>query len=377
MKAMGRVLGVVILALALSFSGAWAQGVIKIGVVTATTGKYAPLGQGNITAINLGAKLLNQQGGVLGKKIEIVFHDGEALPEKSSQLTKKVVEEDKVPAVIGCCSTVASFAISNVCNEKKVLHTYCCPQTSIWKRDGKIFKYSFPTVFGNNLDAQAIAIFLGRLNVTKVAIFHDSNQYGTEGGDLLEKALQKDGKIKVVAKEKYQTTDRDLTAALTKMQMQGPQAMVIWGTMPTPPIIARNMRQIGMNIQIIGAQGMATPDYALMGKEAAEGTVFTSPLNYGNPLPEEKMLFDNYLIEYKKPPSPFAAHGWDAFMLVVESIKRSNSTDPDKMQAALENLKGYKGAMGVFNFSPDNHDGLSLDAVSYIKVKEGKWISVQ
>jgi branched-chain amino acid transport system substrate-binding protein len=137
------------------------------------------------------------------------------------------------------------------------------------------------------------------------------------------------------------------------------------------------MRQIGMNIQIIGAQGMATPDYALVGKEAAEGTVFTSPLNYGNPLPEEKMLFDNYLIEYKKPPSPFAAHGWDAFMLVIEAIKRSNSTDPDKMQAALENLKGYKGAMGVFNFSPDNHDGLSLDAVSYIKVKEGKWLSVQ
>ena len=64
-------------------------------------------------------------------------------------------------------------------------------------------------------------------------------------------------------------------------------------------------------------------------------------------------------------------------MLVIESIKRSNSTDPEKMQAALENLKGYKGVMGVFNISPDNHDGLTLDAVSYIKVKDGKWVSVR
>ena len=377
MRKMRRIVVSAILASVLSFSGAWAQETIKIGVVTAASGKYTPLGQGNITAINLGAKMLNEQGGVLGKKIEILFHDGEGLPDKSSQLAKKLIEEDNVSAIIGCASVVASYAISNVANQHKVVQVYNCPQTAIWKRADKIYKYSFPSTFGNNLDAKAVAHYLEGLGISKVAIFHDSNQYGTEGASLLKKELIKGGKVKIVAMEKYQKSDRDLTAPLTKMQMKRPEAMAIWGTMPTPPIIAKNMRQIGMNIPIIGSQGMATPAYIKVAKEAAEGTVFTSPLNYGNPLPDEKILFDNYQAEYGKPPSPFAAHGWDAFMLVIESIKRSNSTDPEKMQAALENLKGYKGVMGVFNISPDNHDGLTLDAVSYIKVKDGKWVSVR
>ena len=367
----------VILLFVLGFSGAYVEETIKIGVITAASGKYTPLGQGNITAINLAAKMLNKQGGVLGKKIEILFHDGEALPDKSSQLAKKLIEEDKVPAIIGCASVVASYAIANVCNKYGVVQVYCCPQTAIWKRADKIYKYSFPSTFANNLDAKAIANYLEELGISKVAIFHDSNQYGTEGGNLLKKELIKGGKVNIVAMEKYQKSDRDLTAPLTKIKMKGPQAMVIWGTMPTPPIIAKNMKQIGMNIPIIGAQGMATPAYIKVAKEAAEGTVFTSPLNYGNPLSDEKILFDNYQAEYGKPPSPFAAHGWDAFMLVIESIKRSNSTDPDKMQASLEKLKGYKGVMGEFNISPDNHDGLTLDAVSYIKVKDGKWVSVR
>jgi len=366
-----------ILVFVFNLSGAYAQETIKLGVVTAATGKYTPLGQGNITAINLAAKMLNKQGGVLGKKVEILFHDGEALPDKSSQLAKKLIEEDKVPAIMGCASTVASYAISNVANQHGVLHLFMCPQTAIWKRPGKIYKYSFPSTFVQSLDAKALASYLEGLGISKVAIFHDSNQYGTEGAGLLKKQLIKGGKVKIVALEKYQTSDRDLTGPLTKMKMKGPQAMVIWGSMPTPPIIAKNMKQIGMNIPIVGSQAIGSPAYIKVGKEAVEGTVFTSSLNYGNPLPYEKILFDNYQAEYGKPPSAFAAHGWDAFMLVIESIKRSNSTNPDKMQAALENLKGYQGVMGVYNMSPDNHDGLSLDAVDFIKIKNGKWVPMR
>lgn len=367
----------IILVLALNFSGVSAQEPIKIGVVTAATGKYTPLGQGNITAINLAAKMLNEQGGVLGRKVEILFHDGEALPDKSSQLAKKLIEEDEVSAIIGCCSTVASYAISNVANKYGVLHLYCCPQSSIWKRQGKIYKYSFPSTFVQTLDAKAIAHYLEGLGISKVAIFHDSNQYGTEGANFLKEELIKGGKVKIVAMEKYQKSDRDLTGPLTKMKMKGPQTMVIWGTMPTPPIIAKNMKQIGLNIPIVGSQGIGSPAYIKVGKEAVEGTVFTSSLNYGNPLPYEKILFDNYQAEYGKPPSPFAAHGWDAFMLIIESIKRSNSTDPDKMQAALEKLQGYQGVMGEYNFSPDNHDALVLGAVDFIQIKDGKWVPMR
>ena len=349
---------------------------IKIGVITAASGKYTPLGQGNITAINLGAKILNKEGGVLGRPVEIVFHDGEALPDKSTQLAKKLILEDKVVAIIGCASVVASFAISNVANNYKIVQAYCAPQTSIWKRGDKIYKYSFPTAFGNGLDALAISKYLEKLGIKRVAIFHDSNQYGTEGANLLAALLKKNGKIKIVSVEKYQKSDRDLTAVLSKIKINNPQALVIWGTMPTPPIIAKNMKQIGMNIPIIGSQGACTPAYMKVAGSAAEGTVFTSPLNYGKILPHEQFFYKAYQAEYGKPPSPFAAHGWDAFWLVIESIKKAKSTDPQKMQRALENLKNYKGVMGTFNFSPANHDGLSLEAVDYVKVKDGKWVPV-
>lgn len=349
---------------------------IKIGVITAASGKYAPLGQGNITAIRLGAKMINEQGGVLGRPVEIVFHDGEALPDKSTQLAKKLIKDDKVVAIIGCASVVASFAISNVANQYKTLHVYCAPQTSIWKRGEKIYKFSFPTAFGNGLDAKAVAKYLYKLKVKRVAIFHDSNQYGTEGATLLKKELVKDNKVKIVALEKYQKSDRDLTAVLSKIKAEKPQALVIWGTMPVPPIIAKNMKQLGMNIPIIGSQGACTPAYIRVAGTAAEGSVFTSPLNYGKILPHEQKFYQAYLKEYGKPPSPFAAHGWDAFWLVIETIKKAKSTDSIKMQAALENLKNYQGVMGTFNFSPQEHDGLNLEAVDLVMVKGGKWVPV-
>ncbi|MBI5441285.1 MAG: ABC transporter substrate-binding protein [Deltaproteobacteria bacterium] len=347
---------------------------VKIGVVTSATGKYAPMGQGNLTAIKLAAKLVNQQGGVLGRLVELIFHDDEGLPEKAGQLTKKLIAEEHVVAVIGSAAVVATAPIANLCDQHKVLHVFLNPQVSIWERGGKILPYSFHTVPHNSLDAQALSDYLESvLKIKRVAVFHDSNQYGTEGAAFLKEVLAKRGKVEVVAVEKFQESDRDLTASLTKMQQKNPQALVIWGGMPTAPIIAKNMRQMGMTIPIVGAQAMGSPAYIEVAQDAAEGTVFSAPLNYGEPLPEEKLLFDNYLAEYKKPPSAFAAFGWDAFMLVVEAIKRSNSTSPEKMRNALESLRGYKGAVGEYNMSPTDHNGLSASAFKLIKIQNRKW----
>jgi len=345
----------------------------KVGVLMAATGVYAPLGGASKAGALLYIDRFNEKGGFKGEKIDVIFEDYEGDPAKAITLGKKLIDE-KVIAILCGGNTVGTLAVRPLTEQAKIPQINVSPRSPVTAEDLVVSKFSFQTVHENEVDAQKIGDYLKSVGVKKAAILYDSNQYGTSGAMFQYDYSKKIG-IEIVVREKYQKGDRDLTPLLMPARKAGAEAVIVWGTLPTPAIIAKNIKDMGWKVLMIGSVGMGSPKMVELAGDAAEGVLFTSALRYGNPLPGEKILINAHQAKYGKPPSYFTALGWDAALLLVEAIKSTGgSKDPLKIRDALENIKGVEGACGIYNMSPADHAGLSKDSLHIIQIKGGKWV---
>jgi branched-chain amino acid transport system substrate-binding protein len=351
-------------------TGANAQ--FKVGVLMAATGVYAPLGGASKAGALLAIDRFNEKGGFKGEKIDIIFEDYEGDPAKAITLGKKLIDE-KVMTILCGGNTVGTLAVRPLTEHAKIPQINVSPRSPVTAEDIVIGKFYFQTVHENEVDAQKIGDYVKGIGAKKAAILYDSNQYGTSGAMYQYDYFKKVG-IEVVLREKYQKGDRDLTPLLMPARKAGAEAVVVWGTLPTPAIIAKNIRDMGWKVQMIGSVGMGSPKMIELAGDAAEGVLFTSALKYGKPLPGEKVLIEAHQAKYGKPPSYFTALGWDAALLLIEAIKMTGgSKDSLKIRDAIENIKGLEGACGVYNMSSTDHAGLSKDSLHIIQIKGGKW----
>jgi branched-chain amino acid transport system substrate-binding protein len=345
----------------------------KVGVLMAATGAYAPLGGASKAGSLLGIDRFNEKGGFKGEKIEIIFEDYEGDPAKAITLGKKLIDQNIIAILCGG-NTVGTLAVRPLTEQAKIPQINVSPRSPVTAEDLVVSKFYFQTVHENEVDAEKIGDYVKGIGAKKAAILYDSNQYGTSGAMFQYDCFKKLG-IEVVLREKYQKGDRDLTPLLMPARRAGAEAIVVWGTLPTPAIIAKNIKDMGWKVPMIGAVGMGSPRMIELAGDAAEGVLFTSALRYGKPLPGEKVLIDAHQAKYGKVPSYFTALGWDASLLLIEAIKMTGGNkDPLKIRDALENIKGVEGACGIYNMSPTDHAGLSKDSLHIIQIKGGKWV---
>jgi len=272
-------------------------------------------------------------------------------------------------------SALGTLAIAPITDAEQVPQINVSPRSPVTAEDIPVKKFSFQTVHEQAVDAEKIGDYVKSLGVRKAAILHDANQYGTSGALFTYDYFKKIG-IDVVLREKYQKGDRDLTPILQEGRQKGAEALIVYGTLPTPATIAKNLRTMGWNIPMVGPVGMGSPRMMKLAGEAANGVVFTSALSLKNPSPTEKHLYDLFKKKYgeEKRPNYFTALGYDAGALFIQALKMTNgSHDPLKIRDALENIKGFDGTIGVYNMSPADHTGLSKDSLHLFKIVEGKW----
>jgi branched-chain amino acid transport system substrate-binding protein len=224
-------------------------------------------------------------------------------------------------------------------------------------------------------------MYLQEAGMKEVAILADSNAFGASGVEQLE-ALTSEYDIEIVANESYNTDDADMKTQLTKINSSGAKALIVWGTNPGPAIIAKNMKELGMNIPYIGSHGIANQSFINLAGDAAEGVVIpTGKLLFPTQISEDdaqyeviSSFYDSYTAEYDGEPTNFGSYGYDNLMLVVEALK-SGATDRESIRDYLENkVKDYVGATGTFTFSPEDHNGLKADSMVLAEVKDGKWV---
>jgi branched-chain amino acid transport system substrate-binding protein len=216
--------------------------------------------------------------------------------------------------------------------------------------------------------------------ISKIAIMTGTTGFGKSGRGELQRLAPEFG-MSIVADETYGPKDTSLTAQLTKIKGMAPQAIVNWSIGPTQVIALRNWQELGMtNITFYQSHGFGSRKNIDLAVGAAEG-VFT-PLgacNYAEILPDDHpqkavtMQYRRaYSTKYYEPVSSFGGHAWDALQLVVNALQ-AVGCDRAKIRDHIENAKGFVGQHGVFNFSPDDHNGLTKDAFQMIVVKNGSW----
>jgi branched-chain amino acid transport system substrate-binding protein len=217
------------------------------------------------------------------------------------------------------------------------------------------------------------------LKVTKIGVLCDETAFGQSGLAQIEKTKAEFG-LEVVAKESYKMDETDLTAQLTKIKGASPEVIVVWGTNPAPAIAAKNMKQLGMTQPYVGSHGIANLKFIELAGSAGEGVVFpATKILFPESItdPKQKSLIDAFVAGYQaqfgQPPNHFSSHGYDGVALLVEAVKTAGGTDPKAMQAALNQLTAFAAADGIFTYTATNHDGLAVDDLIMVRIKDGKW----
>ena len=359
------------------------KGTYKVGAVFSATGRTSFLGDPEKKTAEMIAEQINKAGGINGHKLELIVYDTEGDATKCNLAVKKLITQDKVCAVIGPSLSGTSLAVVPLAEKYKTPLVSCAASYKIVHNDktGKPYKWVFKTPQTDTMAVEAIYTRLQKSGINKIAIVSVTSGFGASGrGELIR--LAPEYKMNIVADEKYGPKDTDMTAQLTKIKGTSPQAIVNWSVGPTQVTVLRNYRDLGMTgIPFYQSHGFGSRKNIELAAGAAEG-VFCPlgscniaellPANHPQKAVTTKYMKD-YMAKYNEPLSSFGGHAWDALEMVVKALKNVGC-DKSKIQHYLENdIKGFVGQHGIFNYSPDDHNGLTKDAFHMVVVKNGDW----
>lgn len=349
----------------------WADDNYSIGSLLATSGRFSFLGDPSQKGAELAVAEINKKGGVLGKQLTLVSYNDEGNPAKTAGLIDRLFTKDKVLGVIGASTSGTIHVVATAAEQAEKPQFYISGNSDICK--GK--DWVFNAAPADELDAVTMIEFLrDNLNVTKLGVIHDANEYGTRSTQSFISIMRDMApKIEVVGVEKYQSADRDMTAQLINLRNAGSEGIVIWGVGFAPAVVVRNWHQLGMrDIKLMGGAGMGSHQMIETLGPAGEGLLFNTVLNYGTPSPKEQAFLDAYNQQYNSVPPTFAAVGYDAAYLLAEAIKIAGG-DTSKLSDAIRSIKDFKGVQGTFSFSPQNHNGLQMGCYVMAIVKDGNY----
>ena len=358
--------------------GAGAAEPIKVGSILSVTGPAAFLGDPELKTLQTYVEKINAEGGVLGRKLELVHYDDGSESNKANSFAKRLIESDNVDVIIGGTTTGATMATVPLV-EKAGIPFISLAGAVVIVEPAK--KWVFKTPHTDRMAAEKIYDDMKKRGITKVGLLSESSGFGQSGRKEAQSVAAKYG-ISLVADETYGPKDTDMTTQLTKIKsVPGVQALFVFGLGQGPAIITKNYSQLGANLPLYQSHGVASEEFIRLAGKAADGVRLPTPaLLIANALPADdpqkpvvvsynKLYRDKFKVE----PSTFGGYAYDALALYVDAVKRAGSADKEKVRAAIEQTKGFIGTTGAFNMSSTDHMGLDLSAFRMVEVKNGDW----
>jgi len=347
---------------------AMAADTIKIGVYLPLTGRTAFGGQLELEGIQMAHKEMSE---VLGKKVELVVVDNKTDKVEAANAVKRLIEYDKVVAVIGTYGSSLAMAGGEVAEAAKVpmMGTSC---TNPLVTQGKM--YVFRACFIDPFQGAGAATYaINSLKMNKAALLIDvANDYCVGLANIFKQSYKKLGG-EIVSELKYNSGDQDFTAQLTEIISQNPDLLFIPADFAEGAIIMKQARELGAEFQIMGGDAMDNPEIVNIGGEAVEGfihTTFPYDPSMTDMSPIAKTFTENWTKNNpEKAPNVNAALGYDSYMLVVDAIKRAGSAEPDAIRTALSSTKDFPGVTGSKTINA-THDAES--PVGIVQIKDGK-----
>lgn len=353
---------------------AFAQETFKIGVSEPLSGGASSLGIPVVESIKAAAEVINAKGGISGKQIELVIRDDQSKPDIAVQNVRRLAE-DGVYAIIGPNQGSNTLAIAPILKQVQVPICAFNNTISITKLDNP---YIFRCQTSDADNTRAAMIFArDKLQAKNVGVLYTSDAYGSDAFAALS-AEATEMNIPIVASEKINYGATDTTAEWTKLLAAKPDVVILWGSGSTMSIALRNASQLGNTAPIIGAQGVAAAAIIQGAGAAAEGVymlTLTAPDQVTEGQTElAKIYQDKNGADYQL--TIYDTIGWDALHLVAKAIENS-AGDRAQMVQSFEKIDKYRLAAGTYTYTAESHEGLGVDSVWIVQVKDGRMVGVQ
>jgi len=354
-----------------------AQEPIRVGSFLAVTGPAAFLGDPEQKTLEMQIEKINADGGVLGRKLQLVAYDSGGDAEKARTFAKRLIEQDKVDVIVGGSTTGETMAAVPLVEAAGMPFVSLAGAVVIVE---PVKKWVFKTPHTDRMACDKIFVDMKARGFTKAALISGSGGFDKSMRAECLKVAPNHG-ITIVADETYGAADTDMTAQLTKIKGSGAQAVLNAGFGQGPAIVTRNFKQVGVGLPLYQSHGVASKEYIKLSGDAAEGVrlpaaalLVADILPAGDaPKPVVTAYRNAYEGKTKSDVSTFGGHAYDGLMLYVNAVKAAGSTDKAKVRDALEATKGYVGTGGVVNMSATDHMGLDLSAFRLLEIKGGTW----
>ncbi len=329
-----------------SLGTAMADDTVKIGLMAPLTGFAAADGLSVLNSVKLAVERVNKEGGVLGKKVKLIAYDDRADAKEAVGLSRKLIQQDRVAGVVAGSYSTPTRAAAPIFQDDEI------PLVSAYAVHPDITKagnYCFRNGFLGTVEGKSAAfVSVTMLKAKKIALLTSDNDFGrTLAKGFREYIKTSAGDAEIVYAQTYPFKEKDFKPYLSKIKEIGPDMIFASGYyFQTGPIV-NQAREMGLTMNILGEEGADSPKFLEIAGKAAEGFVIVTNLNRDDPRPEVQAFLKEFEKRYGIQPDMVGASAYDAFMIIIDGIKRSGSLKGPAIRKAIADTKDFNGLTGV------------------------------
>lgn len=344
---------------------------IVIGEYASLTGGTASFGQSSNKGTRMAIGEINAAGGLLGKPVRLITEDDQSKAGEPAIVVRKMISRDKVIALLGEVASSRSLEAAPIAQQNKV------PLISPASTNPKVTEvgdYIFRVCFIDPFQGTVLAKFALSRGWDKVAVLTDIKQdYAVGLSEFFKEYFTKNGGT-IVSEQNYSSGDKDFKAQLTSISASNPQAVLVAGYYTEAGLIARQARELGLNVPLLGGDGWDSPSLVEVAGPAMEGNFFSNHFSAEDQSPVIQEFIRKFKEKYNAPPDAMAALGYDSAMILADAIKRAGTTDSQPLRDAIASTKDFPAVTGVITL--DEHRNANKPAV-ILTIKDGEFRYVE
>lgn len=345
---------------------------IRIGHFASMTGSEATFGIATDEGIRLAFEEINAAGGVKGKKLVLITRDDQGKPEEAASVATRLIEQDKVLAIMGEVASSLSIAVAPIAQAKKI------PMLSPSSTNPEVTTkgdYVFRTCFIDPFQGYVMAKFATEnLKLKKVAVMRNlSSDYSVGLANVFVAKFKELGG-EIVADVTYQKSDVDFKAQLTQMKSKNPEGIYIPGYYSEVGLIARQARELGLKGTFMGGDGWDSPKLSEIGQAAVEGAYFSNHYSTESTAPEAIEFLKKFQAKYNKLPDGLSSVAYDAGRIMAKAIGNTANMTAEEVRNELAKIKDFPGATGKISID-ENRNASKPAVVVQVQGKTNKYVT--
>lgn len=340
---------------------------LLLGVATSLTGGQATFGISTRNGIDLAVKEVNAAGGVKGKKLEMRVYDTQGKPEEAAQSVTRLITQDKVLIILGDVASSNSLAMAEKAQAAGVpMITPSSTNPAVTEKGDHIFRVCFIDPFQGFVMAKFAR---ETLKASKVAVLQDNKSAYSIG--LTEVFTRKFTEMggKVTTTESYSQGDSDYRAQLTAIKKAAPEAIYVPGYYSEVGVIARQAKELGLNVPLLGGDGWDSEKLYELGGSAIQGSYFSNHYSPDNPEPRIQKFVSDYKAAYGGVPDALAALAYDAAKVAAAALEKAPDTSGKAIRDAIAQTKNFPGIAGTITLDEKRN---AVKPAVVLKVGDGK-----